>query len=418
MAKDKPALDPKLEPGEVEAVQTGDEETPTPRPGEHGTDVKNIYKKARENRELVQRKDGEDTPDVVTIQKLVAESQDLEEHEHGPPDPIDLENRPDRHADPDAEEEEGGEVEVTATDPDPNEPVIDPEPEPEPIKSLDYEVVDVKVVSKVYGIEYLVHEQEVIDAGGLERYQRQRATNQRAERVATDAKALREEKQRLAQLPPEVTAEREPPATGALDEQAELAGLRKKLVDAAFDGSEKDVEVATQALEDFLRSTPTEPEPDTPVTVSDSTVQESIVDTEQIQSRFEQEVLADRAEANRMLMDEYPDIMQDDDLREVAMSKYRTIDASPEGYGRTPVEMAREGAEYARDLAIRGLKPEGADPDRQAEELKVRRAKKRVLPQASTAHAKTTKPETKKTPSARDHIARLRRRSGHDRPAT
>jgi len=389
-----------LEPEKIVDVP-GQEAAPA-RPGEHDNDLKNIYAKSRKNRKDTVDDEAENHPDVDAIQAAVAEAAETEEFEHGDPDQIDLEERPDRFKDEDeGESEEESPVKVAKKD-----EASDEKPVVENKKPLDYEVVDGKVVVKVDGREYKVPESDIISAGGKAQYQRQRTANQRLELAATQSKALEEERKQLEQLRSGASDPRGlPTKQGVLHEGPELKDLKDRVLDAAIDGTEEDVErVLKEALESASKNRKTAEE-------SGSSAQD-VNPSRQIQEDFETAYANDRAEANRMLMDDYSDIMQDEELRAIANRKYKEIDADPDSFGRLPVEMAREAAEFVKRITSGAIKK---DPGSQEQELTVRREKKRVLPQSSSARSRSSAPEQPKPPSAREYIQKLRRAQGHDK---
>jgi hypothetical protein len=75
---------------------------------------------------------------------------------------------------------------------------------------------------------------------------------------------------------------------------------------------------------------------------------------------------------------DYADIMDNEELRKIAASKYLEIEANPASKGRTAVEMAREAGDFVRNIT-RGA----PRAKRQETELAARREKKRVLPRQS-----------------------------------
>jgi len=396
-----PKLDPKLEPPEGTKVQTGDEEAPESRPGKHDDDLKAIYKKTRKNRKNTTREEQDENIDAEMVAKMVAEAADEGEFEHTASE-IDLDNRPDRFAEeqpapddpdyvPSAKPTEDDEEELL-----PEKPEGDPAPEP---KDLDYEAVSGKVKVKVEGIEYLVPEADVIAAGGKSQYQRNRASNQRFEKAATYGKALQQERADFEQQQLDSTAKGELPDKDALSEEAELKNLREKILDAAIDGTEEDVD---NVLTEIISKRKSKPESQDSPGDTDPKVSDQVVED------FETAYALDRAEANRLLLDAYPDIMGNEDLRKIAHSKYLELNSDPDSFGRTAVEMTREAGDFVRRIAS----SEPLKSDSQEKELAARREKKRVLPQPSEARSKTPPPETKKPRSNRQFIRDLLRQQG------
>lgn len=387
-------LDPKLEPKEGTKVPTGEEE-PESRPGEQSNDLKAIYKKARENRNLVVRADEENNPDAEMVAKMVAETADEGEFENTSIESLsEAPRNNDDEEIPDPEYVETGKPTEEIEEEVVVEEVVE---KVEKEKELPPEKESVKVKVKVDGVEYTVPSADIDAAGGVNQYQLNRASNQRFEKAATYSKALQKEKQDFAQQQLDIAAKGELPDKDALNEEAELKDYREKILDAALDGTQEDVDKLLLELvakrKPAVQDSPGKPE----ASVSDRVVEE-----------FETAYALDRAEANRLLLDDYPDIMDNEDLRKIAHSKYSELSSDPDSFGRTAVEMARESGDFVRRIA----NSEPSKSETQEHELEVRREKKRVLPQVSQARSKSTPPETKKPRSNREYIRDLQRKQG------
>lgn len=399
-------LDPSLEPPPGTVVQTGDEEMPISEGGKHDDHLKAIYSKGRKHRELVTREDEDENPDAEMIAKMVAETQDEGEFEHSGSE-IDLDARHDRLDD--GEESDDPEYVPTVDHenddpPEQKKETAAAEPVVEKENELDYTVENGKVAVKIEGRDYLVPASDVEHAGGLELYQLRRAANIRFEKAATYAKALQDEKKLLEQqqLATPAKGELPDPESDVLSRKAELGKLREKVLDAALDGTEADID---EILEEALNksSKPVEKKSQNSPGDDDQNVSGHVVE------EFETAYQADRAKANRLLMDRYSDIMDNKDLKEIAHRKYLELDADPLNTGRTAVEMAREAGDFVRRLT--NASPPGKT--KQDEELELRREKKRVLPQPSEARSKTRPPEQKKPRSNREYIRSIQRAQGN-----
>jgi hypothetical protein len=403
-AKLNPALEP--EPGTV--VQTGDEEEPISEGGKQENSLKAIYKKTRENRELTVREDEEENPDAELIAKMVEEAQDEGEFEHTAETEIDLDARKtpaeaqedDGEGTPDDEYVESVNHEAYKAEQEEDEPK--PIEEETASSHLEYELIDGKVKAVIEGMEFLVPEADVKAAGGLTQYQMNRAANIRFQKAATFGKALQKEREKLAQQQPNSSAERGLPVKDDLDNKAELVKeTREKLLDAALDGTEADVDEIVESLlnRKAEKSNNAENSPDG---------DDDVVASDQVVAEYEANYKQDRAAANLMLSQEFSDIMENSDLRKIASSKYKELQADPNSVGRTAVEMAREAGNFVRNISKTSPRK-----DTQSTELEARRIKKRVLPQGSEARTRHKPSETKKPRSNKQFIQDLRRKQGN-----
>jgi len=413
--KDEPVLADELKPDNPDhVVATGDEENPVSG-SNYVEDRKTIYAKARKNRELTQREEQDNMPSVKEMNEMVAEAADEAEFEHTAHD-VDLEA--DARAEETEEEIEDAEYVETPTDDTLNQmadeaasgddPIEEEEPEPQsdaedgesarPKPDLDYEVNDGMVAVKVEGNEYIVPEADVIAAGSKAQYQKNRSANIRFESAATAGKALQDERLEFEQQ------QNDSPAKGDLPDKddlskAELRKFREKLLDASLDGTQDDVD---EIVKEIIALRPA-PEADNSTGNAEPRASDRIV------NEFETAYGADRAEANRLLIDNYSDIMNDSDLRKIAESKYKELQASPNSRGRTAVEMARESGDFVRRIS----KAKSSNSNVQKTELENRRQRKRVLPQSSKARSTSKAPETKKPRSSREYIRDIQRRQGN-----
>ncbi|MHC5061714.1 MAG: hypothetical protein ACYTFK_11600 [Planctomycetota bacterium] len=411
-------LDPKLEPEEEVVVPTGDEDQPVASVRQEDA-LKSIYKKSRKDRSLVTREDQDENPDAEMIAKMVAESQNEGEFEHAHSDAIDLDSRPERMSNEEIHAEEPGvndevdeDVDYVPSPPDhtveePEIPVAEAKDEiieEKPKDNLGYDVNNGKVKAVIEGVEYEVPVEDVESAGGIRQYQMNRAANIRFQKAATFAKALQKEREELAKQPQsDSSADGDLPVKDDLSSEAELVrSYREKVLDAALDGTEADVDAAIADL--IAKAKTAEPSQaqnsDNGGPVSDRVVNE-----------YEVDYKLDRANANRMLSDQYADVMDNPDLRKIAHSKYLELQADPTSAGRTAVEMAREAGNFVRRLR-NAPAPQASTHE---SELEARRVKKRVLPQSSEARTRHTPLETKKPRSNKDFIRDLQRKQGQRR---
>jgi hypothetical protein len=405
---DSTELHPELEPPEGTTVQTGEEEIPSTEGGKHDDHLKAIYKKGRENRELVTRTDEDENPDAEMVARMIAETQDEGEFEHSQVDAINLDERKARSddgeeelPDPEYAEKRVHDMEAEAASA-PEKPAEEPVEEEKTQQHFDYEAKDGKVAVKVEGVDYLVPEADIQDAGGVKQYQMNRAANIRFQKAATYAKALQKEKEELAQQQQGSSADRGLPEKDDLSKAELVKTYREKLLDAALDGTEADVDNLLKEVLETSKQEPSEPQ-NSPGSEVKSAAEIAVED-------YEASYALDRVQANALMGKDYADIMDNEELRKIAASKYLEIEANPASKGRTAVEMAREAGDFVRNIT-RGA----PRAKRQETELAARREKKRVLPRQSEAHSRSQPPETKKPRSNRDYIRALQRQQGNRR---
>ena len=401
-------LDPAAEP----IVATSDELEPVKALDPNAARLA-LFEKSKKQRQETVAKDAEDMPDVAALQKVVNEAA-----EGGDEIPeFNTENRPDRFADGESDDPEYVEVvnhedeevvdnaEVEEGEEVVTEPVLDPD-KPDVEIELDYKAVDGRVKAVINGAEYDVPEADIAAAGGLVQYQRQRAASIALEQVATQARALSEERKKEVQQQPSGLADGEPPATGALDDKATLEDQRKEVLKAVLDGDEDEL---TAAIENIKASVKPPPEP---TETGEAAAPETHSKTDAIVEDYEQIWQAQVQEANAFLTENYPDVVGDKDLQELGNRKFKEFRLDPQNRGRHPVDIAREAGEFVRSVATRGAKKTVDDVD---EQLELRRVRKRVLPKTSQAQQRTTaEPKERTTPSARDHIKALQTASGQN----
>lgn len=400
--------EPALVPDGETVVPTGDEKFPVgstdPREAR-----KALYDKARKNRSTLISRDAEGSADVELINRMNAEAAGGE----APTTEIDTNRRGRNDAD-DYDERiaaarmmQEGQAEARRKK---EEKVAEPEVvkkeeggAPDSLTKGD-ESATVSVV--ILGNEYAVPQQDIDDAGGLAAYQKNRSATIKLQRAATleqrAHQALKELEQRGSQ-------QTEDPSTDGLDE-ADIEGLKEKLLDAVLNGTEEDV---NEAISDIAKSRPepTKPPSTKPAVNRPEPSKEIKTETqEELRQQFE----ADMRDANDMMRSEFKDIMDDPDALELARRNFNALAANPANEGRTQKEMAREAALKVRKFWSRWGKEQ---PRNEIEtERQTRIERKRKLPQPSGADApapSTAQPETH-IPSRREHFMRLRRMQGHE----
>jgi hypothetical protein len=272
--------------------------------------------------------------------------------------------------------------------------------------SLSQPAADAKVPVKIDGKEYLVPQQDIDDAGGLDLYQKARYTNMRLERIATLDKALETP-------PPQVTGNEDQQdadlPTGGYDE-ADITRLRDRVVDALAEG--KEMSDVDEILRDGISSAPA-PTPETPQPAPEPRVHPVV---QQAREELEAQRMADMKDANEMMREDYPDILNDADALTLARQRFNYMAAQEDNAGRTQKELSRESAEWVRSFG-RKFNSEGTSPDPMETERERRIVRKRKLPQPSRADApvpgQEEQPDATTKERRRSYIERLRERSGH-----
>lgn len=377
-------------------VPTGDEAHPTAAPDPKEA-RKQLYDKARKRREETVSREADEHIDVERLQAMQEEASGGEV----PETQIDT----NRH---DYEEERGLTEPDPEPEPTPEEEIVNEE-ETSAAPSLKDHDPDAKIAVKILGKEYLVPQQDIDDAGGLETYQKSRAATMRLQRVATLDRALKDAQQ--DGQPQHGEQQETDPSTDGLGE-ADIASLREEVIDAMV-GEDDPTEAVDKVLEKALRqprpvSTPSTPEQPNEV----SATERQIIDDAKRELAAELE--ADRVAANDMMRAEYSDIMADRELLGLAQQRFAVLMADPNNEGRTQKELSRESAEYVRSLGKRILgQPSGGQAIETERQERIKRKKK--LPRTSRADAPTpAAPQERKTMSNKEYLALLQRRSGHN----
>jgi hypothetical protein len=379
-------LAPELTPDPGVVVPTGGEAAPTKV--EHRAGMNNLYDKARKNRNMVQRKDGEDAPDVKLIQALVAEAASGEDGSTV----IDTNRNMD--------EAETKELARMMAEQAP--PTVAPPAAPAPV--LQRPPVESIVGVKILGKEYQVSQQDIDDAGGLVPYQKNRAATIRLQKAATAESAAQaildaaEKVQRGNLQTPD-------PSKDGLS-TAEHETLKGELMDAVIDGSSKRID---EVFEKIATSRPkaAQPAPSPAVTTTPFPRGEA-------QQELERLLEQDRLEANELIRTEFPDILYDLDALGMARQKYKEMQANPENEGRSQVELVRASARAVKKFVEQfGL---GSLPSAEEKERQTRIERKRSFtpPSQADATAPSGVPQERHVPTGKEHLERLRRRAGHD----
>jgi hypothetical protein len=378
-------------------VPTGDEAHPTAAPDPKEA-RKQLYEKARKRRQDTVSREAEEHIDVERLQAMQEEASGGEK----PDTQIDT----NRH---DYEEKRGlkePEPELEAT---PEEEIVNEEDDSADASLQNYDP-DAKIAVKILGKEYLVPQQDIDDAGGLETYQKSRAATMRLQRVATLDRALQQAGQEQGDAHGE--QQETDPSTDGLGE-ADIASLREEVIDAMV-GDDDPTEAVDKVLEKALRRKPRPVSSESPSEQPNevSAAERQII--EDAKRELAAEMEADRVSANDMMRREYSDIMGDQELLGLAQQRFSVLMADSNNEGRSQKELARESAEYVRSLGKRLLvQPSGGNSIENERQERIKRKKK--LPRTSRADAPSApKPQERKTMSNREYLARLRRMQGHD----
>lgn len=378
-------------------VPTGDEEMPVGGAGDHKKSLKSIYNKSRTQREKVVTQEAEGNVDVAMVNAMVAEASGGDVPDEAEPEGFDT-NRETR---PELRGEDQGQPPQVEPDPQPPE-TTDPEPPASARDALpEYDPEDTVEV-KVLGATYQVPRQDVDDAGGVAAYQKQRAANIRFQEAATLEKRAR---QQLEEQPVQQQADLPTPDGETAD--ADREALREELLDTVANGSEEDIDSWIDKRIAARQQRQASPQPSTPPSEPPPTTEGE----DSLERQWREEV----AEANEMMNRDFPDIMGNVDLRVAATAEFNRIKTLPSSYGRTQSELAREAAGLVRKRQS-AIDRNTAQPDPVEAERQTRIERKRAMPQTSRA-AQVQAPNVtteRKVPSAKEHIARLRRKSGQD----
>lgn len=399
--------EPELVPDGETVVPKGDEAMPS-----SATDPKEarkaLYDKARKNRETLISRDREGDADIELINQMNAEAAGGEK----PESEIDT-NRHGRNDSEDYDERVAAAKAMAEGQEKAREKKAEPEPEEENTKetsssasdSLSAPDPDAKVSVVILGKEYAVPQQDIDDAGGIESYQKNRAATIKLQRAATLEKRAH---QALQELEQRGSQQSEDPSTDGLDE-ADIEGLKDKLLDAVLNGTEEDV---NEAIANVAKS---RPEPTKPSSTEPAVRPEPSRDVhtetqEELQEQFE----ADMREANEMMRTEFKDIMNDPDALELARRNFNALIADPANEGRTQKEMSREAAMKVRQFWSKWGKEQPRNDIEAERQTRIERKRKLPKPSGADAPAPSTAKPEKHIPSRREHFMRLRRMQGHD----
>ena len=423
-------------------VPTGDEEHPTRGPENPMDARKALYEKGRKHRELITREDSENHPGAAAVQAAVEMAAGGEERAGS--EALDTNQPGQNDSEQRAEllrqqlEEDGGDEEEPAEtgEQEEEEPPLAAEPEEESRREGSDELKNADesptVLVKVYGETYEVPRQDVDDAGGIEAYQKARAANIRLQDLATKEadlrkreKALRDQEKRSK--PSEKQADPSH-ADGRGDADAEVDSLTRELLTTVVDS-----EADPDAIKDWVRKNLSEARAKVAAEQappSDPAEQQSI-ELSPAEQELRDEMMRDRIAANRMMREEFPDIIADqrakargdgvDGLFVIARQRYERLARDPSNAGRTQREIAREAALWARRASNTQPAPrERRQPNAVEEERQQRIVRKRKLPQPSRADARKPhqpeQPEKSTQQRRREHFARIRRAQGRDLP--
>ena len=408
--------EPALVPDPEVSVPTGDEPNPVSQPT-HSDGLKTLFDKARKNREALISRDGEDA-DVAMIQALNAEAAG------GRVEGADIDtNQPDRFEQERAEElaaaeliaDEAGDGEEEEI---PEVEIVNEVVEEEEVSLSDADL-DARVSVKILGQFYDVPQQDVDDAGGIENYQKNRAATIRIQRAATlEQRALQALEDVKTQPPPE-----QPVADPSTDGhgEADIDSSYEELMDTVINGDEAGIKKWLKGQREAHIREPVEtptPEPETP---SPAVSSEPVVT--ETQQELQRQYKEDMEATNTMMNEEYSDIMQGATAQATKLQRRRLADAQdkfqslvkdPHNEGRSQVDMAREAAHIARKIVYA---EEDNSPVPPIElERRTRIEKKKRYPKTSRADRAApaaNRTQENKPPTRKEHMARLRRASGH-----
>jgi len=295
-------------------------------------------------------------------------------------------------------------------------------------KATDDRVANDMVEVVIYGRRYQVPQADIDRAGGVEAYQRTRAANMRmAEAAKLEQRARRREqeaarrekelqdreKRQERSSHPEPSKGSEPPDEGA--QQIRKEDRKEQvtaIVERIFSG---DKDKASTAIEEILDSVDHKP------AVSPEEIAKMAADQlraereaeqataqqekDSAEAAWEAELSSQQQEVNRVMSDEYADILRDDLRLEVARARFNKLRDQPINAGRSLPDIAREAGEFAR----------GINTGSPAQEMQHRRREKENMPRETPARSKAKFSEEKKVPSAQEHIQRLREARGLSR---
>ena len=289
-------------------------------------------------------------------------------------------------------------------------------------KSDDAGVASERVDVVIYGRTYSVPKQDVERAGGIHAYQRDRASRIRmTEASATLQRAQRREQEirkreealnsREKQLSERSSQEQgseespEPPSKGAQRSEGDHHEKVKSIVNRIFSGKVDDAE---QAIEEILSETSQHVDEDAIVAkavqkLREQEAQERQQAHQQQQDEEQSRADAERAMVNRVMREEFSDVLENDLKLKVARAYFIEKRSKPENTGRDVSDIAREAGEQARKIRL-------DDPEA---ERRIRETEKRDMPRESSArNRKAPEDDTPSVASPSQHIERMRKARG------
>jgi len=289
-------------------------------------------------------------------------------------------------------------------------------------KAGDEGIASERVDVVIYGKTYSVPRKDVERAGGIDAYQVDRAARMRmSEASATLQRAQRREQEirnreedlerREKQLnerssrTQESEQGSEPPSEGAQRSESDHRQKVKSIVDRIFSGRVDDAELA---IEEILAETSKAVDEDAIVAKAVRKLQEQEQAQQQAErTRQEEERRSrerqDRATVNRVMREEFPDILQDSLKLKVARAYFLEMRSDPKNLDRDIADIARSAGEAARNIRI-------DDPEA---ERRIREDEKRDMPSETSARQRKAPEDDKpRIASASQHIKRMRQARG------
>lgn len=298
-------------------------------------------------------------------------------------------------------------------------------------ENVDADLVDVVI----YGRTYKVPKKDIDRAGGIEAYQRTRAANLRMEeaakierRLEQRRKELREREQELTdrerklneagkshEQPPAQTGPEghEPPDKGAQQKRGNEEGSEvskeervSRIVKRMYSGKEEE---AAAAIDEILSSVDSKSQlsPEAVAKLVLQQLNEQKQEEEQRRRHDDEERRKAAEESNRrrvndVMVNEYRDVLGDEDKLVIARSRFEKLKADPTNATRDPEDLAREAGEYARQVRVEPV----------SKEISRRELEKQNMARESSASGKAAEASEQKVPSPKSHIERLRKRAG------
>lgn len=394
-----------LEPEPGTEVPKGDEGS---APGQRvsANDRKALYKKSRDNRKELISREAEENIDVELVERMVAEAAGGDGDGSHLFDTNKTGRGEDRRAQPEAEPELTGEADPGRLAKGESEPATQP---------LTPQRRGDKVAVTILGQKFIVPQQDIDDAGGVEAYQKRRAADIKLLSIAQQEQYLNErwqqeewQRQQRAQQDANLSEE---DGQGKADVSFDPGTARKELLDIVAEGTNEDIEAYLKKL----RSRPTPRS-------SQATTEPPPVSAEQrvAQSELDRQEESERIEANQLMRQHYADVLADPELLGLARQRFNALQADGYNIGRTKKELVREAAEFVRGLGRSIVTEQPRQSDGLEQERERRITQKRKIPQPSRADDRATQRRTgeqeRKVPSAKEHFFRVRRAQGHDLP--